>query len=135
MEIILLGAKQAPRQNLPKIIVKQHNTILHDKALEIKKTLISKGAIEYHNKEIESYGITKSKYLIPLSFKTGIVYNKNNEFSFLVKLYNNSSHSSTNQLTFSSYDCDVMTSTDFIIQHFTPNGYSLLAIQVGHSKS
>ena len=114
---------------LPKIIVKLHNTILHDKALEIKKTLISKGAIEYHNKEIESYGITKSKYLIPLSFKTGIVYNKNNEFSFLVKLYNNSSHSSTNQLTFSSYDCDVMTSTDFIIQHFTPNGYSLLGLE------
>lgn len=114
---------------LPEIFIKSHRELLQSKTSEIKKNLISKEVIQYKNKEIDSFGITKSKYLIPFTFKTGILYNENNEFSFISKVFNNSFHNNINQINPINNDCFVMTSTDFIIQYFTPNSFGFLGLE------
>ena len=114
---------------LPEFFIKSHRELLQLKTSEIKKNLISKEVIQYKNKEVDSFGITKSKYLIPITFKTGILYNENNEFSFIAKVFNNSFHTNVNQINLSNTDCFVMTSPDFIIQYFTPNSFGFLGLE------
>ena len=132
---------------LPEIMVKQHSKLLFEKTNEIKKEIMSNnnegtGTYEYKSKDILTFGITKSKYLIPISIKISIIYNDNNEFSYIAKivhaqnaslsykgfLYGSSLQSYSYLSDSSLNECYVITNNEFIIQNYTPNAVTMLGL-------
>ena len=128
---------------LPEIMIKHHSKLLLEKSSYIKKEIISNeyapGSYQYKSKEIISFAVTKSKYLIPISLKVRIIYNDNNDFSFVAKLIHTQNAymyhkgfiggSSLHYLGDGTLsECYIITNNEFIIQHFTPNAVTLLGL-------
>ena len=111
---------------LPEIFVKNHNTILKNRSVEFRKEFIDLdySSSKYKGKDIDVFFVSKSKYLVPMTMKVGIIPNEAFDFSFIGKI-NNSKFSMQNETT---KECYVLTNKDYIIQNFTANAISLLGL-------
>ena len=92
--------------------------ILLNKEKSSKKTIIN-------NKDILVYGLTKAKYLVPLSVTVAILNRDQEEFYFIAKILSSGDGQENN----GSY---VLTNQCFCLQNYTPNSEQLLGFRSQH---
>lgn len=115
---------------MPEVYHKYHKTILLNKINTYKKNnLIAQQESKVYKpswRDINGFGKTKSRYLIPTFFKVAYLPNEeNNESLFIAKMATENFDSATSQ---QSQSCFVLVSSNFIIQNFTANSVRTLGL-------
>jgi len=115
---------------MPEVYHKYHKNILLNKINQWKKNnLISQQQVKINKpswKDVNGFGKSKSRYLIPTFFKVAYLPNEEqNESVFIAKMATENFDAVNNNQTQS---CFVLVSTNFIIQSFTANSVGALGL-------
>lgn len=117
---------------LPEIYQEIHSKLLHSKFLEFKKVTISSSfgnrrdpVNSFHTsfKEINTFARNKSKYLIPIRIKTGLVSTEDGETYFISNFLTDVAQNweeIENQVSY------ILTDNELMIQNFTSNAVKML---------
>ena len=119
---------------MPEIYHQEHKNILKKKLNEFKKKELedlNKKDNNKKQKEIFTFGITKSKYLIELHLKPKIMRNENNEIYFITSISKDYAYYHTNHIQENTQYCYILTNKLLYIQNFTANGVSFLSLSSG----
>ena len=114
---------------MPELIIKQHTYLLMKKAEEYRKEIVDIDYYEennFHKTSKQLFLVNKSKYLVPITLRVGIIPNETYDFSFIAKVV--MSEMNYYEIENSQNDCYIMTNADFIIQHFTSNAITLMGL-------
>ena len=122
---------------IPEIFHKMHNLILIDKTQKYKLKYfecLSKKEIytpDFFQKNI--YGITKSKFLIPIKLNAYFIKTEENELVYIIEI------NKLNPLIINNHNkimgCCVLTDDNFIIQSFTANSINILKMNYNNINS
>ena len=115
---------------LPDIFHKEHKKVLNKKLNQFQKE-------DYENeinkkiqiKEINSFGLTKSKYLIEINMKIILYQSEYFEQYFISSFSKDISFFNTNNDENKDQKCYILTDLNLIIQNFTANSTSILNIK------
>ena len=118
---------------IPEIFHKPHNLILTQQSeknrIKLFENLFENKLYSPHLLEIDGYGISKSKFLIPIKFDIYLVKTEENELIYVVEIYKKMQ---INEEDNNDIRCCVLTDTNFLIQSFTPNSIFHLKINYDH---
>ena len=119
---------------IPDIYHKEHKKILKNTLNEFKKKeveVLNKKDNKKIQKEIYTFGRTKSKYLIELYLKPKIMRNENNEIYFIASISKDYAYFHTNHIQENNQYCYILTNKFLYIQNFTANAVSFLGLSSG----
>ena len=114
---------------IPDNFQEEHNKLLKKKIKDFKKNVYDQAnKNNYEVKEVNSFGKTKSKYLIELSMKVILYQSEYNEQFFIGSISRDSSFYHTNNDHNKKQTCYILTDNHLIIKNFTPNSSIILGI-------
>ena len=117
---------------MPELIIKQHTRLLMAKAEEYRKDIVDIDYYEENNNNTihqaskQLFLVNKSKYLVPITLRVGIIPNETYDFSFIAKVV--MSEMNYYEIENSQNDCYIITNAEFVIQNFTSNAITLMGL-------
>lgn len=111
---------------LPEILQKTHSKLLHDKVSDFKKEMkdiVTETKYTPAFKQITSFGRMKARYLVPVTFKVGLIFTEQLGISFIAKVISDKYATSEKNSS-----CYLLTNNRLIIQNFTVNSVNMLGI-------
>ena len=122
---------------IPEIFHKKHNIILNEQAKKNKLKFyenLSTNKIHIPDfLEINTFGIAKTKFLVPIKLNIYFIKNEENEFIYIVEIIKKIiliNDEDNNELK-----CCVLTDENFLIQSFTSNSIYHLGLNYNHINS
>ena len=118
---------------IPEIFHKKHNIMLVEQSKKNKLKLyedLSKNIISTEFLEIDTYAISKNKFLVPLNLNIYFIKNEENELIYIVEVFKKIpliNDEDNNELK-----CCVLTDENFLIQTFTSNSIFYLGLNYNH---
>ena len=104
---------------IPDFIIKKHQQLIIEKLKQIKLLDSYQTALKEHIFFLK----TRSKFLFPIGFYIGMIYDEDNKPFIFAKINFDIEQSIINNL---SYKCHILTNNNFIIQYFTSNSLNLV---------
>ena len=112
---------------IPDIMYDLHMKILNQRVNKLKTSKIDNNEVGLSYKEVNTYGINKAKYLLPIKLRVALTFTELEQTLFICELAMNKEEFDSNLL-----NCFVLTNRYFIIQNYTANSEKMLSIHSNH---
>ena len=112
---------------IPDIMYDLHMKILNQRVNKLKTSRVDHNEVGLSYKEVNTYGINKAKYLLPIKLRVALTFTELEQTLFICELAMNKEEFDNDLLS-----CFVLTNRYFIIQNYTANSEKMLNIHSNH---